>query len=158
MMPFAPMRCCSTPSVSNVNRSHARCFCGVELGTRKRKGFVTAFSRAWQRLAARDDRSLLRRGYLSVLLANVRRVPAWPQQNLRTLPGTVLKTLMSIEVTSVSKKGEKLARTAAAIFVITAEDIRRSGATNIPDLLRMVPGLDVAQINGSTWAGQFLAV
>ena len=41
---------------------------------------------------------------------------------------------------------------AAAIFVITQEDIRRSGATSIEDALRMVPGLDVAQINGSTWA------
>jgi iron complex outermembrane receptor protein len=40
----------------------------------------------------------------------------------------------------------------AAIFVITEEDIHRSGATNIPDLLRMAPGLDVAQINPSTWA------
>ena len=59
---------------------------------------------------------------------------------------------MNIKVTSVSKKEETLSRTAAAIFVITVEDIRRSGATNIPDLLRMVPGLDVAQVNGSTWA------
>jgi iron complex outermembrane receptor protein len=41
---------------------------------------------------------------------------------------------------------------AAAVFVITQEDINRSGAANIPDLLRMVPGLDVAQINGNTWA------
>ena len=41
---------------------------------------------------------------------------------------------------------------AAAIFVITQEDIRRSSATNIPDLLRMVPGMDVGEINGSTWA------
>jgi iron complex outermembrane receptor protein len=55
-------------------------------------------------------------------------------------------------VTSVSKKEQKLSHTAAVIFVITQEDIRRSGATNIPDLLRMVPGLDVAQVNGSTWA------
>ncbi len=63
-----------------------------------------------------------------------------------------IEDLMNIEVTSVSKKEEKLSRTAAAIFVITAEDIRRSGATNIPDLLRMVPGLDVAQIDANTWA------
>jgi iron complex outermembrane receptor protein len=63
-----------------------------------------------------------------------------------------MEDLMNIEVTSVSKKQEKLSHTAAAIFVITAEDIRRSGATNIPDVLRMVPGLEVAQINGSTWA------
>ncbi len=59
---------------------------------------------------------------------------------------------MNIEVTSVSKKEEKLSRTAAAVFVITEEDIRRSGAANIPDLLRMVPGVQVAQINSSTWA------
>ncbi|HEY2647261.1 MAG TPA: TonB-dependent receptor, partial [Candidatus Acidoferrales bacterium] len=39
-----------------------------------------------------------------------------------------------------------------AIFVITQEDISRSGATNIPDLLRMVPGLDVSQINANSWA------
>ncbi len=63
-----------------------------------------------------------------------------------------IENLMNMEVTSVSKKEQKLSQVAAAIFVITQEDIRRSGATNIPDLLRMVPGLDVAQINGSTWA------
>jgi iron complex outermembrane receptor protein len=59
---------------------------------------------------------------------------------------------MNLEVTSVSKKGQKLSQVAAAIFVITPEDIRQSGATNIPDLLRMVPGMDVAQINSNTWA------
>jgi iron complex outermembrane recepter protein len=59
---------------------------------------------------------------------------------------------MNVEVTSVSKKEQKLSQVAAAIFVITQEEIRRSGATSIPDLLRMVPGLDVAQINASTWA------
>ena len=59
---------------------------------------------------------------------------------------------MNVEVSSVSKKEQKLSRTAAAIFVITQEDIRRSGATSIPDVLRMVPGVNVAQINGSTWA------
>ncbi len=63
-----------------------------------------------------------------------------------------IEDLMNIQVTSVSKKEQKLSRTAAAIFVITQEDIRRSSATNIPDLLRMVPGMDVGQINGSTWA------
>ena len=45
-----------------------------------------------------------------------------------------------------------MSQVAAAIFVITQQDIGRSGATNIPDLLRMVPGLDVAQINSNTWA------
>jgi hypothetical protein len=60
--------------------------------------------------------------------------------------------LMNVEVTSVSRHGLSLSQTAAAVFVITREDIRRSGATNIPDLLRCVPGLQVAQINASAWA------
>ena len=63
-----------------------------------------------------------------------------------------LEDLMNIKVTSVSKTEQTLSRTASAIFVVTADDIRRSGATNIPDLLRMVPGVDVAQINANTWA------
>src|ERR1700723_2854557 len=79
-------------------------------------------------------------------------LPAWPQQQTPDLADRSLEDLMNIEVTSVSKKEQKLSRTASAVFVITQEDIRRSGATNIPDLLRMVPGLDVAQINANTWA------
>jgi iron complex outermembrane receptor protein len=74
------------------------------------------------------------------------------QTQPKDLTNTSIEDLMNMEVTSVSKKEQKLSTTASAIFVITKEDIRRSGATNIPDLLRMVPGLDVAQMNGSTWA------
>jgi iron complex outermembrane receptor protein len=47
-----------------------------------------------------------------------------------------LEDLMNVQVTSVSKKEQKLSETGAAIYVINQEDIRRSGATNIPDLLR----------------------
>jgi len=71
------------------------------------------------------------------------------QQDLTELS---LEDLMNTKVTSVSKKEQSLSKVAAAIFVITQEDIRRSGATNIPDLLRIVPGLDVAQINANSWA------
>ncbi len=74
------------------------------------------------------------------------------QQQQRDLTEVSIEDLMNVNVTSVSKKGQKLSRVAAAIFVITQEDIRRSGATNIPDVLRIVPGLDVGEINGSTWA------
>jgi iron complex outermembrane recepter protein len=63
-----------------------------------------------------------------------------------------LEQLLNTPVTSVSKKEEKLARTAASVFVINQDDIRRSGAENIPDLLRMVPGVEVAQINNNSWA------
>jgi iron complex outermembrane recepter protein len=68
------------------------------------------------------------------------------------LSNASLEQLMNIQVTSVSKKEQKLARTAAAVFVINQEDIRRSGATNIPDLLRMVPGVQVSRIDANAWA------
>lgn len=70
----------------------------------------------------------------------------------RDLSSASLEDLMNLQVTSVSKKSEKISQVAAAIFVITQEEIRRSGATNIPDLLRMVPGMDVSQINANDWA------
>ncbi|GAX60981.1 tonB-dependent receptor [Candidatus Scalindua japonica] len=57
-----------------------------------------------------------------------------------------------MEVSSVSKKTEKLFDSPAAIYVITKENIRRSGAASIPELLRMVPGLQVAQIDANKWA------
>src|SRR3990167_6451409 len=63
-----------------------------------------------------------------------------------------IERLLNIEVTSAAKRGEPLFQTASAIFVITREDIRRSGATTIPDLLRIVPGLNVAQVDSSGWA------
>lgn len=57
-----------------------------------------------------------------------------------------------VEVTSVSRQTRPLAETAAAAFVISAEDIRRSGATNIPEALRMAPGVEVARIDANKWA------
>src|SRR5271156_2624557 len=78
--------------------------------------------------------------------------PAWPGQKTTDLTSQSIEDLMNIQVTSVSKTDETLSRTASAVFVISQEDIRRSGATSIPGLLRMVPGVDVAQINSNTWA------
>jgi iron complex outermembrane recepter protein len=63
-----------------------------------------------------------------------------------------LEQLMDVEVTSVSRRPEKLSTTASAIQVITGEDIRRSGASSIPEALRLAPNLQVAQINASQWA------
>ncbi len=63
-----------------------------------------------------------------------------------------LEELMNIEVTSVSKKAENKNDAAAAVTVITAEDIRRHGFTSVPEALRMVPGVQVAQIDASRWA------
>ena len=105
-------------------------------------------------LASRN-RKILRCACLAFVSATLLVIPACaqaPQQQQKDLTDQSLEDLMNIQVTSVSKKEQKLSRTAAAIFVITAEDIRRSGATNTADLLRMVPGMDVGEINGSTWA------
>ncbi len=63
-----------------------------------------------------------------------------------------LEELSNIRVTSVSRTEEDLQGAAAAISVVTSEDIERSGATSIPDALRMVPGIHVARQNASTWA------
>jgi len=73
-----------------------------------------------------------------------------------------LEQLGDIEVTSVSKEPVKISETPAAIFVITQEDIRRSGATSVPEALRLAPGVEVAQVDSDHWsiavrgfAGQF---
>jgi iron complex outermembrane receptor protein len=63
-----------------------------------------------------------------------------------------IEELMAIEITSVAKKSQRLSDAAAAIHVITADDIRRSGATSLPELLRQVPGVQVARIDGSRYA------
>ncbi|WP_375748761.1 TonB-dependent receptor plug domain-containing protein [Vibrio sp. HN007] len=63
-----------------------------------------------------------------------------------------LEDLMQIEVTSVSKKSEKLSNAAAAVYVVTQNEIRRSGATSIPEVLKFVPGMHVAQVDNNKWA------
>lgn len=63
-----------------------------------------------------------------------------------------LEELMNIQVTSVSKRPEKLTEVASAIQVITAEDIRRAGVTTLPEALRLAQNLQVAKVNASQWA------
>lgn len=63
-----------------------------------------------------------------------------------------LEELMDVKIYSAAKKEQAMADTAAAAFVISQEDIRRSGATSVPDALRMAPGVQVAQINAHDWA------
>ncbi|MBF0544098.1 MAG: TonB-dependent receptor [Candidatus Riflebacteria bacterium] len=59
---------------------------------------------------------------------------------------------MTVEIKNSSKKSEDLLDTPGAVFVLTSEDIRRAGVENIPDALRLVPGLYVAQMNSNRWA------
>src|SRR3954470_11164700 len=80
--------------------------------------------------------------------------PAEPPS--RTSPSELkklsLEELVDLEITSASRRPERLSETAAAVDVITAEDIERAGVTNIPDALRLGTEMDVAQVDGHTWA------
>jgi iron complex outermembrane receptor protein len=60
--------------------------------------------------------------------------------------------LLNAEVVSASKKQETVAEAPAAVYVITKEDIARSGMTSVPELLRMAPGVEVARSSSNTWA------
>jgi iron complex outermembrane receptor protein len=72
------------------------------------------------------------------------------QQNpLKTLS---LEQLGNIEVTTVSREPEAVRKTPAAIYVITQDDIQRSGASNIPEALRLAPGVEVARITSGEYA------
>jgi iron complex outermembrane receptor protein len=57
-----------------------------------------------------------------------------------------------IEVTSPAKKPQRVSEVASAIYVITQEDIHRSGANSVPELLRIVPGINVARVDSNRWA------
>ncbi len=63
-----------------------------------------------------------------------------------------ISQLLNVTITSVSKKEQRLSDAAAAVFVITQEDIRRSGVTHIAEALAMAPGLQVARISASKWS------
>jgi iron complex outermembrane recepter protein len=68
------------------------------------------------------------------------------------LKGLSLEQLGDIEVTTVSKEPEDVWKTPVAISVLTQVDIRRSGATTIPDLLRTIPGVEVGESESSEWS------
>jgi iron complex outermembrane receptor protein len=76
------------------------------------------------------------------------RIPA-PQSQLKQLS---LEQLGDVQVTTVNKEPEEVWQTPAAVSVLTQDDIRRSGATTIPELLRLVPGVEVARSQSDAWA------
>jgi iron complex outermembrane recepter protein len=98
-----------------------------------------------------DFSKIRRRWHLGIAIALLAAIPAWPQAP-EYLANESVEDLMNMEATSASKKEEKISQTAAAIYVITQDDIRRSGMSSVPELLRMVPGLDVAHIDANKWA------
>ena len=89
---------------------------------------------------------------LAGLVNNTVAEPAQNQMSGELLKRLSLPELGNVEVTTASKEPEKISKTPAAIFVLTQDDIRRSGATSIPDVLRLVPGVEVARISSNQWS------
>jgi len=89
---------------------------------------------------------------IALLLPLVLATKVVAQQRQPDLTELSLEDLMNVRVTSAAKKEQKLLQTPAAVYVITAEDIRRSGVTTLPDALRLAPGVEVAQLSSDTWA------
>lgn len=95
--------------------------------------------------------ALWRTGFALCLLS-LNPPPVFAEDEVATYKKLSLQELMDLEVTSVSRRPEKLSDTASAIQVITGDDIRRSGATSIPEALRLATNLDVAQKGAQGWA------
>src|SRR6266498_448803 len=93
---------------------------------------------------------------LTIFLCLVLTSPIFAQTNTDQSPTQLkklsLEQLMDVEVTTVSKRPEKLTEAASAIQVISQEEIRRSGVSSIPEALRLAPNLQVAQIDSRQWA------
>jgi len=74
------------------------------------------------------------------------------QPRSKNLSELSLEELSNVEITSASKRPERLSDAAASVFVISADDIRRSGATTLPEALRLAPNLEVAQAFANGYA------
>src|SRR4051812_31035333 len=72
-----------------------------------------------------------------------------PEAFLKSL---TIEELANLEITTASKEPEPISRTSAAVYVITQNDIRRSGVTGIADALRLAPGVEVGRVSSTTWA------
>src|SRR4029077_2033549 len=75
-----------------------------------------------------------------------------PETAVSALKKLPLEQLVDIEITSASRRPEKLSETSSAVDVITGDDIERAGVTNLPDALRLGTEMEVAQLDGHTWA------
>src|SRR5690349_5405950 len=93
-----------------------------------------------------------RAAVLGLLLIVPLSTPSTAQQTPSDLGEMSIEQLMQIKVISAGKKEQPLVDTAAAVYVITQEEIRRSGVTSVPEALRLAPGVQVARISGNAWA------
>lgn len=89
---------------------------------------------------------------LSLLLATATMPVLAATPDTQELVDLSLEELATIRITSVSGKSESLADASASIYVIAADDIRRSGASTLPEVLRLAPNLQVAQVDARSYA------
>lgn len=94
----------------------------------------------------------MKQNCFTVLICSLSLLLAAPIQAADDLMEMSLEELANLTITSASKKEQNLQTTPAAVFVLTSEDIRRSGMTSIPELLRLVPGLQVARMASHRYA------
>ena len=121
------------------------------LGTSRKAAEALAAAGAWAAAGAFVKRVALI--LLFLLIGLVNRSFAGPQEDEATaLKQLSLADLANVEVTTASKEPEEIWKTPAAVDVLTQEDIRRSGATSIPEVLRLVPGVQVARISSNQWS------
>src|SRR6266581_3456037 len=126
----------------------------MELFCTEMKGFMGRYNGgnvAPPRCDLDSRRSTVRIAAFLFLFAGLIKGDTGSQGSEGQLKGLSLEQLGNIEVTTASKQPVKVSRTPAAIYVITEEDIRRSGATSIPEVLRLAPGVDVARIDPVKW-------
>jgi iron complex outermembrane receptor protein len=93
-----------------------------------------------------------RGGGLLALLSVALAQPVLAQLQVASLLALSLEELSNIEITSASRRAEPLSGAPTSVFVITADDIRRSGATSLPEVLRLAPNLQVARTSAQGWA------
>jgi iron complex outermembrane receptor protein len=113
---------------------------------------------AWQQDAFESSSTLLPIILLFVLSAALSQLAgaqveiADSQESSNPLKQLTLEQLGNVQITSATKEPEQVRKTSAAIYVITHDDIQRSGATTVPEALRLAPGVEVARIDSNKWS------
>src|SRR5437773_8296404 len=103
------------------------------------------------------EEKLSRRNYAArVCIATIASLAAFAANAQTGKPSDLadlsLEELANLEITSVSRRAERLSDAPASVFVITGDDIRRSGATSLPEALRLAPNLQVARVDSRQYA------
>src|SRR5882762_5333778 len=131
----------------------------ASMQTRARLGFCCATRGVFTRSVGKvTPCSMVAKILISILVvtapANLCRADAGQrnQESPGQLKKLSLEQLGGLEITTASKEPVTVARTPAAIYVLTEEDIRQSGATSIPEVLRLAPGVEVARIDSDKWS------